>query len=84
MKLFKRKKGETLFTVEGNANDLLQVSNNDEIKQTRLFYLLAKTDEEDSETLDVCITSSNPYKNFPIFDKLLDKKFRVTVEIIDE
>lgn len=85
MKLFKKKNVKNVFTVEGNTNELLQVSNNGEMKQTRLFYLISDNPEEyNEETMDVCITSSNPYKSFPIFDELLDKKIRVSIDIIEE
>ena len=72
-----------VITVEGNADDLLEISNNGEMKQTRLFYLLPDNLDENNETLDLTITSTNPYKSFPIFDKLLNKKIKITVEIID-
>ena len=38
----------------------------------------------DSETIDLCITSTNPNKTFPIFDEMLDKKIKISVEIIEE
>jgi len=75
---------EKVIEVEGNTNDLLQVSENGEMKQTRLFYLLPEDLEENKETLDITITSTNPYKSFPVFEQLLNKKIKVTVEIIDE
>ncbi len=71
-----------VIIVEGETNDLLEISNSGEMKQTRLFYLLPDNLEGNVETLDLTITSTNPYKTFPIFDKLLNKKIRVTVEII--
>jgi hypothetical protein len=82
MGLFNKKKN--VFTVEGYTNDLLQISNSGEMKQTRLFYLLPESMEENQETLDLCITSTNPFQSFPIFDKLLDKKIRITVDIIED
>lgn len=74
---------EKVIVVEGETNDLLEISNSGEMKQTRLFYLLPDNLEGNSETLDLTITSTNPYKTFPIFDKLLNKKIKITVEIID-
>lgn len=85
MGIFSNKKNETIvknvIKVEGNADDLLEVGN--EMKQTRLFYLIPENMEENQETLDLTITSTNPYHNFPIFDKLLGKKIRITVDIIE-
>lgn len=84
MGIFSKKKCENVITVEGNVNDLLEVSKSGEMKQTRLFYLLPENVEEDNEeTLDLTITSTNPFKTFPIFDKLLDKKIRISVDIIE-
>ena len=74
---------EKVIEVEGETNDLLEISNSGEMKQTRLFYLLPDNLEGNNETLDLTITSTNPYKSFPIFDKLLNKKIKITVEIID-
>lgn len=74
---------EKVIIVEGETNDLLEISNSGEMKQTRLFYLLPDNLEGNDETLDLTITSTNPYKTFPIFDKLLDKKIKITVEIIE-
>lgn len=75
---------ENIITVEGYTNDLLGISNNGEMKQTRLFYLMPESEEENQETLDLCVTSTNPYQSFPIFDKLVGKKIRISVEIIEE
>lgn len=74
---------KNVITVEGNTNELLEISNNGEMKQTRLFHLIPENLEENQETLDLTITSTNPYKSFPIFDKLLDKKIRISVDILE-
>ncbi len=87
MGLFSSKKEaavKNVITVEGYTNDLLGVSNNGEMKQTRLFYLLPESTEENQETLDLMITSTNPYQSFPIFNQLLGKKIRISVDIIEE
>lgn len=88
MKIFNKKKNEkeeNVITVEGYTDDLLEVSKNGEMKQTRLFYLIPENIEEDNqETFDLTITSTNPYKSFPIFDGLLGKKIRISVDIINE
>ena len=84
MGIFSKKKCENVITVEGNVNDLLEVSKSGVMKQTRLFYLIPENVEEyNKETLDLTITSTNPFKTFPIFDKLIDKKIRISVDIIE-
>lgn len=75
---------KNVIVAEGFANDLYEISNDGEMKQTRLFYLLPDNLEENQETLDLVITSTNPYHSFPIFDNLLGKKIRISVDIIEE
>lgn len=79
----KKNKSQNVISVEGNANDLLELSDNGEMKQTRLFYIIPENLEENQETFDLTITSTNPYKSFPIFDQLLGKKIRISVDIIE-
>lgn len=76
------KNDRNVITVEGYADDLYAVGNNGEMKQTRLFYLMG--DEEGSETLDIALTSTNPEGSFPVFDSLLGKKIRISVDVIGE
>ena len=83
MGIFNKKKVENVISVEGYADDLYEISKNGEMKQTRLFYVISENLEENQETMDLCITSTNPYHSFPIFDNLLGKKIRITVDIID-
>lgn len=78
------KMSKSIIVAEGYANDLYEISNNGEMKQTRLFYLLPENLEENQETLDLVVTSTNPYHSFPIFDKLLGKKIRISVDIIED
>ena len=75
---------KNVITVEGYTNDLLEISKSGEMKQTRLFYLLPENLEENEETMDLTVTSTNPYCHFPIFDQLLGKKIRLSVDIIEE
>lgn len=75
---------KNIITVEGYTNDLYSVNRNGDMKQTRLFYLIPEDMNGDSETIDLCITSTNPNKEFPIFDEMLDKKIKITVEIIED
>ena len=70
---------KALFSVEGYADDLLTVSDNGEMKMTRLFLTFPENPNENHETFDFTITSTNPYKEFPLFDKLLGKKIRISV-----
>ena len=75
---------KNIITVEGYTNDLYSVNRNGDMKQTRLFYLIPEDMNGDSETIDLCITSTKPNKTFPIFDEMLDKKIKISVEIIEE
>lgn len=75
---------KNIITVEGYTNDLYSVNRNGDMKQTRLFYLIPEDMNGDSETIDLCITSTNPNKTFPIFDEMLDKKIKISIEIIEE
>lgn len=71
------------LTLEGNANDLLMVNSDNSMKCTRLIKLDPKSKEENEEIIDICVTSTNMYGEHPMFDKLLGKKIRMKVEIID-
>ncbi len=83
MGIFNKKKAENIISVEGYTDDLYEVSSNGEMKQTRLFYVIPENLEENQETMDLCITSTNPYQSFPIFDNLLGKKIRISIDIIE-
>ena len=83
MGIFNKKKVENVISVEGYADDLYEISKNGEMKQTRLFYVIPENREENQETMELCITSTSHYHSFPIFDNLLGKKIRITVDIID-
>ncbi len=72
-----------LITVTGDANELYTVSQNGEMKQTRLFCLMPEDLDGNSETIDISITSTNPFVSFPIFDQMLGQKIRISVDIID-
>ena len=61
MGIFNKKKVENVISVEGYADDLYEISKNGEMKQTRLFYVIPENLEENQETMDLCITSTNPY-----------------------
>lgn len=91
MKIFNKKNksnddGATyrkLLSVSGNASDLFEVNKDGAMKQTRLFYLIPDDLQSNNETFDICVTSTNPHMNFPIFDQMLDKDIRITIEIKD-
>ena len=69
--------------LEGKTDDLLMVSKDDSMKSTRLIKL-PEDDEEDAEIIDIAITSTNIWLNHPEFNKLLGKKIRMTVEILED
>lgn len=72
-----------VFSVEGYTNDLLQVSKDNNVKNTSLIYFNNISKEIGEEVITVSIDSDNEALSFPIFDKLLNKKIRMTVETID-
>lgn len=82
------KTNEEFLNLEGYANDLLMVNENETMKCTRLIHfdddlLSSVSDNVNEEIVDVCITSTNMYGEHPLFDKLLNKKINITVKILD-
>lgn len=71
------------LTLEGNVNDLLMINNNGSMKMTRLINIEPTADVVDEEIIDVAITSTNEYCSHPFFDKLLNKKIRIRIDIIE-
>lgn len=84
-KLHKMKENNKLvFSVEGYTNELLQVSNKHNMKRTSLIYLNPISQEIGEEVITISIDSTNEALTFPIFDKLINKKIKISVETIDE
>lgn len=72
------------LVLEGNTNDLLLVNGDSSLKSTRLIKLdLNATTEFNEEIIDLAITSTNMKREHPTFDKLLGKKIRISVDILD-
>lgn len=77
-------KNENLvFMVEGEADELFQVSKAHNMKRTSLVYFNPQPDAIGEEVITVSIDSTNESLTFPIFDKMLGKKIRVTVETFE-
>lgn len=75
---------ENFLILEGYTNDLLMVNNNASMKSTRLVQLDSRNiGEIDEEIIDIAITSTNMNGEHEMFDKLLGKKIRITVEVFD-
>lgn len=72
-----------ILQAEGFTNDLLQVSSANCMKRTSLVYFNPQSKEIGEEVITLNIDSSNEALTFPIFDKLIDKKIRITIETID-
>lgn len=72
-----------VFQVEGNTNDLLQVAEANTMKRTSIVYFNQISTEIGDEVITVSIDSTNEALTFPIFDKMIGKKIRITVETID-
>lgn len=71
------------FELEGNTDDLLMVNNDNTMKCTRLIHLGENLYEENQEVVDICITSTNMYGEHPFFDKLLGKKIKMSITVLD-
>lgn len=72
-----------ILQVEGYTNDLLQVAPANTMKRTSLVLINPQSREIGDEVITVCIDSTNEAMTFPIFDSMVGKKIRVTVETID-
>lgn len=71
---------KTKFVLEGKADDLLYVNGNASIKATRFVMIDENTSIENDEIVDVAITSTSNNGKHELFDSLLGKTVRVTVE----
>lgn len=78
------KKENVILQTEGYTNDLLQVSGENNMKRTSLVYFNPQSMEIGEEVITLSVDSTNEALTFPIFDKLIDKKIRITVEVLDE
>lgn len=71
---------KTKFVLEGKTNDLLFVNGNGSIKATRLVRVDESTSIENDEIVDVAVTSTSNNGRHELFDGLLGKTIRITVE----
>ena len=74
---------EQFLTLEGNTDDLLMINSDSSMKATRLIRLDPKSSEINEEIIDLAITSTNMNGEHPMFDKILGKKIKISVDIID-
>ena len=70
--------------LEGNTDDLLMVNKDCSMKCTRLINLGEDANFDEDEIIDICVTSTNGFSAHPIFDKLIGKKIRLTIETLEE
>lgn len=77
-------KKNVILEAEGYANDLLQVSSANNMKRTSIVYFNPQSMEIGEEVITLSVDSTNEALTFPIFDKLIDKKIRITVEVLNE
>ena len=66
----------------GKTDDLLFLNNQGNVKSTRLVMLDENTSIEDSEVIDVSMTSVSNNGKHPLFDSFLGKEIKITVETI--
>ena len=69
--------------LEGYSDDLLMVNNDNSMKCTRLLRLEPDIKPDEDEILDICLTSTNVFGEHPKFDKIIGKKIRMTIEILN-
>ena len=68
--------------LQGNTNDLLTCEGC--LKMTRLFDFTNYDHDGKDEIIDLTIGSSSIKGEHTKFDELLDRKIRITVDIIDD
>ena len=73
-----------VLQTEGYTNDLLQITKANNMKRTSFVYFNPQSKEIGEEVITLSIDSTNETLTFPIFDKLIGKKIRITVEVLDE
>lgn len=73
-----------VLQTEGYTNDLLQITKANNMKRTSLIYFNPQSMEIGEEVITLSIDSTNEAMTFPIFDKLIGKKIRITVEVLDD
>ena len=73
-----------VLQTEGYTNYLIHVSNANNIKRTSFVYFNPQSKEIGEEVITLSIDSTNETLTFPIFDKLIGKKIRITVEVLDD
>lgn len=69
---------------QGKADELLSVSPDGTMKCANLVYLGEDKMDEESEIFHFAITSTAMNGKHPVFDKMIGKTIKVSVEIIDE
>ena len=74
---------QPVVVIEGDVEDLLNVSQDETMVGTRLFYNIGDDAKVDDEVIDVAITSTNMTGKHPLFDKMRDKRIRVSVNVLD-
>ena len=74
---------DVFLQLEGYSDDLLMVNNDNSMKCTRLLRLEPDIKPDEDEILDICITSNNVFGEHPKFDKIIGKKIRMTIEILN-
>ena len=68
---------------EGKTNDLLAIDEKNHLLMTRLVKVDLDDDPEETETIDVAITSVDNSDEHPLFNQLRNKEIKVTVEVND-
>lgn len=70
------------LTLVGNTNDLLNISENGEMKMTRLFNV-DENNDLNVTSVSLELWSDDKTKEHKIFNQFLDKKIEITIKIIE-
>ena len=73
-----------VLQTEGYTNDHIQITKANNMKRTSFVYFNPQSKEIGEEVITLSIDSTNETLTFPIFDKLIGKKIRITVEVLDD
>lgn len=72
-----------IISIEGYTNDLLQISEAHNMKRTSLVFFSPMSKEVGDEIITISVDSENEALTFPIFDKMINKKIRITIETVE-
>lgn len=76
-------KEERFIELVGDTSQFMIGNSDSTVKCTRLVDIDPNETNVDRELIDICITSTSMRGDHKIFNKLIGKKIRITVDILD-